>query len=392
MFENKFFKVLGIRNKEELSEFSRVAKVPQKKLKYYNEEVIFPIGEDLRKIIECLDISELELRLKLGIIDNSTLHLIEQNSSQISKLLKPNQDSVQTKINLEPAFKTDKGTLYQADCIDVIRAIPNESVDMIFADPPFNLDKVYESEMNDNLTKEAYLKWTEEWLLGCINLLKEGGSLFIWNLPYWNTYTAEILNKYLTFRHWIAAEVKYRLPIKNKLYPAHYSLLYYTKGDKPATFNQERLPLEICRHCGGDIKDYGGYKDKLNLEGITLSDVWKDISPVRHSKYKTRDSNQLPVNLLERVISLSTNEDDVIFDPFGGSGTTYIVSEALRRNWIGSEIGPIDSIVARFKDIDFHKDQIKKIQNKKNILFTEEMRSLRRKKGHWLPETLGKKH
>lgn len=391
MFENKFFKVLGVHNKEDLARFSREVKVPQNKLKYYNEKAIFPYGEDLKKIIEYLDISELELRLKLGVIDNSILRLIEQNSSQISKLLIPNQDDTQTKINLEPAFKTDKGILYQADCMDAIKAIQNESVDMIFADPPFNLDKVYESEMNDNLTKEAYLKWTEEWLLGCIDLLKEGGSLFIWNLPYWNTYTAEILNKYLTFRHWIAADVKYRPPIKNKLYPAHYSLLYYTKGDKPATFNQERLPLEICRHCAGDIKDYGGYKDKLNPEGLTLSDVWRDISPVRHSKYKTRDSNQLPVNLLERVISLSTNESDVVFDPFGGSGTTYIVSEVLGRKWVGSEIGPIDSIVARFEDIDSHKEHVQRIQSKKNTLFTDEMRILRQKQGHWLSETLQKK-
>jgi site-specific DNA-methyltransferase (adenine-specific) len=62
------------------------------------------------------------------------------------------------------------------------------------------------------------------------------------------------------------------------------------KGEKPKTFNEQRLPLENCRHCGGDIRDYGGYKDKLNLKGINLTDVWYDIPPVRHSKYKNRNS------------------------------------------------------------------------------------------------------
>lgn len=173
------------------------------------------------------------------------------------------------------------------------------------------------------------------------------------------------MNKYLSLRHWIAVDIKYSLPIPNKLYPSHYSLLYYVKGDKPTRFNQERLPLEICRHCGGDIKDYGGYKSKLNIEGISLTDVWRDISPVRHKKYKNRTSNELPLNLLERIISISTEEGDLVFDPFGGSGTTYVVSEILKRRWIGTEIGPIDIIEDRFKNLEFPSLLIQQIQSSK---------------------------
>lgn len=178
------------------------------------------------------------------------------------------------------------------------------------------------------------------------------------------------------------------MPIQNKLYPSHYALLYYTKGEKPNTFNGERLPLEVCRHCGGDIRDYGGYKDKLHPFGINLTDVWYDISPVRHSKYKTRASNELPLKLLERIISMASNEGDTVFDPFGGSGTTFIVSEILKRRWIGSEIGPVETIQERFKDIDFHKDVILDIQSTKNTLFTDETKKIRRKNNHWLPDTL----
>lgn len=127
-------------------------------------------------------------------------------------------------------------------------------------------------------------------------------------MPHWNSYIAGILNQYLTFRHWIAVDIKYSLPIKNKLYPSHYSLLYYIKGEKPRVFNEQRLPLKHCRYCGGDIHDYGGYKDKLNINGINLTDVWYDIPPVRHSKYKTRDGNELSLKLLERVISIASQK------------------------------------------------------------------------------------
>ncbi|MGK4098195.1 site-specific DNA-methyltransferase [Bacillus altitudinis] len=388
MFSNKFFSALNITNNKELLSFSKITKIPVQKLRMYNDEGILPFESDLKIILDELGINDFEFKLKLGILDNELINALTNYATEINNLIKKDKNSSTTKQfkKTKPVFSTQYGQLYQEDCLSLMRNLPSNSVDLIFADPPFNLNKLYESKINDKLTKNDYLQWTEKWILECIRILKEGGAFFIWNLPIWNTHISSILNKYLNFRHWVAVDIKNQLPIPNKLYPSHYSLLYYTKGNKPNTFNQERLPLEICKKCGSDIKDYGGYKNKLNINGLTLSDVWKDISPVRHSKYKTRESNQLPVNLLERIISISTNENDVIFDPFGGSGTTYIVSEILKRNWIGSEIGPVDSIVKRFNDLEFHKEQIQEIQDKKNVLFTEEMRKLRIKKGLWLPE------
>jgi len=97
------------------------------------------------------------------------------------------------------------------------------------------------------------------------------------------------------------------------------------------------------------------------------------------------------MKVLERIISMSSNENDVVFDPFGGSGTTYIVSEILKRQWIGVEIGSVEGIKSRFESIEFQKEYIKEVQGNKNTLFTEEMRKIRIKHGHWLPETLVKK-
>ncbi len=389
MIEGRFFRALNITNKKELKDFSSVSKVKISNLRYYNEEGILPSGKDLESLLRTLGISKEELKLKLGIIDNEMLDALQFNSSDVMRLINKDLNEVkEQKGTHELSFETDFGKMFHGDCLSLMDEMESESVDLIFADPPFNLDKTYESGINDKVSKEEYLRWTEKWVSKCVDLLKEGGAIFIWNLPVWNTYISDILNRYLTFRHWIAVDVKYRLPIKNRLYPSHYGMLYYVKGKKPKTFNNQRLPLKICRHCGGDIHDYGGYKSKLNEDGINLTDVWYDIPPVRHSLYKTRDSNELSLKLLERVISLASNEGDTVFDPFGGSGTTYIVSEILKRNWIGVELGPVEGIKKRFEDIEFHVGQIKEIQKNSNTLFTDEMRKLRKANGHWLPETL----
>jgi site-specific DNA-methyltransferase (adenine-specific) len=384
--KNYFFHALGIKDNKLLKEFARKSKISVQKLKYYNEHNIFPSYSDFQKIQSVISISEIELKLIMGILDNNILEAIRIKSDEIIDIIGDKVSSSKLKIdtNYKKKFQTEYGVLYQGDCISLMDDMEKESIDLIFADPPFNLDKKYESKMNDNITENEYLKWTEEWVLKCVDLLKEGGSLFIWNLPKWNTHISSILNDYLDFKHWISVDIKYRLPIKNRLYPSHYSLLYYTKGKKANTFNVQRLPLEICRHCGGDIKDYGGYKNKLNPNGINLTDVWLDIPPVRHSKYKTRGSNELSLKLLERIISLASNENDTVFDPFGGSGTTYIASEILKRKWIGIEIGPVDSIIQRFNDLGWQRDYIAKIQSEKNTLFTEEMIKIREKNGHWL--------
>ncbi|CAM4447995.1 site-specific DNA-methyltransferase [Paenibacillus tarimensis] len=392
MFHNKFFKALNISSDIELKQFAKETQINISKLKYYNQYGIIPHKKDMSRLLEQLNISELEFKLRMGTFDNQVLKAIQENAREIEDLIKHDiRNEAQDESKLRLTLQTEYGHLYQGDCLSLMDTMEDESVDLIFADPPFNLNKEYESGMNDNISNQQYQEWTEKWVLKCVDLLKEGGSLFIWNLPKWNTFTANILDKYLILKHWIAVDIKFGLPLKNRLYPSHYSLLYYTKGEKPNTFNEQRLPLDICRKCGGDIRDYGGYKDKLNQKGINVTDVWFDIPPVRHSKYKTRNSNELSMKVLDRVISLATNEGDLVFDPFGGSGTTYIVSEILKRKWIGVEIGPTEGIIERFKDINIQKDYIEKLHKNKNTLFTEEMRKIRIKNGHWLPETLTKK-
>lgn len=190
----------------------------------------------------------------------------------------------------------------------------------MFADPPFNLGKDYGHGISDALKDSEYLDWCAAWVAECCRVVAPGGALWAYNLPKWNIEIGHMLNAAgMTFRHWVSIAMTTRLPIAGKLYPAHYSLLYYTKG-KPKHFDRPRIPIAACLHCGGDIKDYGGQRKKIHPDGVNLSDVWTDIRPVRHRTTKHRAANALPEKMLERVLSISTGEGDLVADFFGGLG------------------------------------------------------------------------
>ncbi len=259
-----------------------------------------------------------------------------------------------TPLPMNPVFQTSRGVLYEGDCLDIIPHIADESIDTVFADPPFNLAKEYGRKVNDDRPNGEYVRWCKRWLDECIRIIKPGGAVFIYNLPKWNVLIGAYLSEGgLDFRHWIAINIKLSLPIPGRLYPSHYSLLYYTKG-KPKTFKKIRTPIETCRHCGGEIKDYGGHRGAMNPNGVNLTDVWNDITPVRHWKFKSRkrSANQLSTKILERVVNLSTEEGDIVLDPFGGSGTTFDVCERLNRQWIGIEMESCDVIIERLQNGD----------------------------------------
>ena len=288
----------------------------------------------------------------------------------------------------KPVFETQLGALYQGDCIVLSRDIPSDSVDLVFADPPFNLGKDYPSKMNDNLVEREYLNWSFLWASECARILKPGGSFFLFNLPRWNLALGAHLHSILTFRHWIAVEITYRLPIQGRLYPSHYSLLYMVKGPKPNTFTPDRLPMDTCRHCHGEVKDYGGYKDKMNPRGLNLSDVWRDIPPVRHAKFKRRSgANELSIKLLDRVIRMASKEGDIVFDPFGGSGTTYAVAEMTGRRWLGTEIGPTSGIVKRLQpeNLKLESGYLAEMRASLNHLFPPRVAAARSASGLWVP-------
>lgn len=394
-FSDQFFRALGIdpSQRQQISTFAATSDIPSTRLRYYNDANVVPSGEDLQRILKVAGTTELELMLRMGRLSREVLSAIQANAKAVAKIIDLTKQPAVERESLADhptlALETALGRLYRGDCVELMRGLDSDSVDMIFADPPFNLNKLYPSNINDNLKTERYLEWCETWLSECVRLLKHGGSLFLWSLPRWNAEIASFLNGRLTFVHWIAIDIKYSLPIQRRLYPSHYSLLYFVKGPQARVFHPDRLPMQVCPHCAGDLRDYGGYKAKMNPRGVNLSDVWWDIAPVRHAKYKRRNgANELPLKVLDRVIEISTDEGDLILDPFGGAGTTYMAAELKGRRWLGVEIGPTDDIARRFADIDQDRKILSEQRNGLNALFPEPVRQLRRRTGWWTCDTV----
>jgi site-specific DNA-methyltransferase (adenine-specific) len=394
-FSDQFFRALDVApgDRREINAFAERSGVPVARLRHYNDANILPSGEDLPRVLAAAGITELELMLAMGRLSRETLSAIQANAATIAKLLEPQpaSDAQPQTATTAPrvALETHLGRLYEGDCMDLMPTLDSDSVDMIFADPPFNLKKLYPSSIDDNLKTERYLEWCESWLTECIRLLKPGGALFVWNLPRWNAELAAFLNGRLSFVHWIAVDIKYSLPIQRRLYPSHYSLLYYVKGPQARVFHPDRLPMQVCPHCAGDLRDYGGYKAKMNPKGVNLSDVWWDVSPVRHAKYKRRNgANELPLKVLDRVVELSTDEGDLVFDPFGGAGTTYMAAELKARRWLGIEIGPTDDIVRRFAELEQDRKILADQRKELNALFPTEVLIARERAGWWTTESV----
>ena len=282
------------------------------------------------------------------------------------------------KNNLTEVYQSNYGILYQGDCIDFLSSLPDESIDIVFADPPFNLGKNYGKGVSDNLKDDEYVAWSKNWLKESVRVLKPGGSLFVFNLPKWCIeYGAYLNKKGMLFRHWIACRMPKAFPRGKRMSPAHYGLIYYTKGE-PAVFNKVYTPIQLCRHCKGEIRDYGGHRKKLNPKGINLMDVWdapeeiwedassvnnteqmwtqleevwSDIPPVRHRKHKKRGANELAPIMLERIIAMASNPGQIIVAPFGGSGTTFYAAQKMQRYWFGTEIGDTLGAVQRLNDL-----------------------------------------
>lgn len=237
-------------------------------------------------------------------------------------------DINKTRPTLHSRYNTPniKGELFHCGASIFLNEMETNSASIIFLDPPFNLGKDYgNGKKADRKPHGEYLSWLINIIRECKRILKPGGALYLYHLPGIATQLTVHLNEIFQFRHWIAISMKNTFVRGNWLYPAHYALLYYTKG-KPLHFNRPKLEPQKCRHCAEYIKDYGGYKHIIEEKGINLSDIWDDISPIRHNNTKTRIANELPFKLLNRIISISGLPGETYIDPFAGGGNGIIAA------------------------------------------------------------------
>jgi len=265
--------------------------------------------------------------------------------------------------------------IIQGDCLELFKNIPNNSIDMTFADPPFNLKKKYNS-YKDSLEFKEYLSWCEKWISEMVRVTKPSGSILVHNIPKWLTYFASILNKKADFKHWISWDAP-TAPMGKTLQPSHYGILFYAKDHKELKFYEVRYPHKRDRKTGYLLKDYGGKKALLHPFGPLVSDVWTDIHRIKHNKRRDPHPCQLPIHLLDRLILMTTDEDDIVLDPFMGTGTTAIAAKHLGRNYIGFEID--------LKYIEITKEKLKNIHDDSKIgdswlsFYLNEPRTIRNK-------------
>lgn len=222
------------------------------------------------------------------------------------------------------------------DCLKLFKKIPDNSVDVTFADPPFNLKKKYKN-YKDRLEFQEYLDWCKIWIFEMVRVTKPKGSIFLHNIPKWLTYYSTFLNEKAFFKHWISWDAP-TAPMGKSLQPSNYGILFYTKSEKDTKINELRYPHKRDRKQGYLLKDYGGKKDKLHPFGPLVSDVWTDIHRIKHNKKRDPHPCQLPLHLMDRIILLATDENDIVLDPFSGTGTTAISAKRLGRRYIGFEI------------------------------------------------------
>lgn len=223
--------------------------------------------------------------------------------------------------------------IYQGDCLQVMDWLYKDfgpCADLVFTDPPYNLEKSYEG-YSDDLKDQEYLAWCNEWLLGCVKLLKPTGSLLVLNLPKWSTHHAAFLSQHLYFQNWFVWDAL--SDPRGRIMPAHYSLLHYTKDAYEYTIEQQEA-IEPAVRC---LRPRCIKRRSPNIAKENMTDIWHDVHRIKHKRDRDAHPCQLPERLLERVIRLASREGDVVFDPFMGTGTTAVVAKKLGRHFLGAE-------------------------------------------------------
>lgn len=236
--------------------------------------------------------------------------------------------------------------IYNGDCIEVlIKNIDKNSIDLIFADPPYNLsgnglkwkgnktggDWYMVNEHWDKMTAPEYLQFTRKWIGACHKVLKDAGSIYI-ACSYHNIGEVMIVLKQLDFKinniiTWYKTNAMPNMT--RRVFTHSTEFVVWAVKNSGWTFNYEK------------IKKINPERQK-NGEEKQMRDLWE--MPLVQGKERVRGKDgkalhptQKPEEMLKRIILASSNEDDIVLDPFLGSGTTAVVAKRYNRKWIGIE-------------------------------------------------------
>ncbi len=233
--------------------------------------------------------------------------------------------------------RTVSGDLVFGDALETLRALRDGVADIVFLDPPFNLGKGYgaQSKSLDSIPDADYRTYMTAVLDRTADVLRPGGSLYLYHLPRWALAFGGSIGRRLEFVHWISISMKNGFVRRNRLYPAHYALVHFSKGPL-GTFNRPKVVPLTCPHCGEYVRSYGGY-ERYVRDGVNLSDVWDDVSPVRHARYRLREANVLPPIIPHRVVQMSGRRGGLLVDPFAGTGSSLVAARMHKMRFVGSD-------------------------------------------------------
>lgn len=235
----------------------------------------------------------------------------------------------------------DLSSTYLGDCRTVLASIPNGSVDLVFADPPYNIGKQFGDFADSWPSEEAYASWCFEWLELCVQKLTPTGSMYFMTstqaMPYidiWLRKRLHILTRIVW--HYDSSGVQAK-----KYFGSLYEpIVHCVKDPKSYVFNSQDIEIEARTGSVRKLIDYRGGKAKPYSSKKVPGNAWY-FPRVRYRmpEYEEHPS-QKPEALLERVILASSNVGDMVLDPFAGTFTTSAVAQRLQRRSIGIELNP----------------------------------------------------
>lgn len=243
--------------------------------------------------------------------------------------------------------------IVRGDCVFGMSVMPEGSVHLVFADPPFNIGFEYDQH-KDNMPKPDYLAWSRSWMTEVRQVLTADGTFW---LAIGDEYVAElaVLAKDLGFyqRSWVIWYYTFGVNCRNGFSRSHTHLLHFVKNPAHFTFNSNdpanRVPSARSQ-CGDKRADPSGRlpdntwvlrPQELEAEGgfVDLDDVWH--VPRVAGTFKERrgfHGCQMPERVMERIIGLCSRPGETVLDPFAGTGTTLAVADRMGRNSIGFEL------------------------------------------------------
>jgi site-specific DNA-methyltransferase (adenine-specific) len=268
-----------------------------------------------------------------------------------------------------------KDDILTGDCVQLLAKLPEASIDLAFADPPFNIGYEYDA-YDDRRAREEYLAWSEGWLGAVRRVLKPTGSFYV---AIGDEYVAELKVRLdalgLTMRNWIVWHYTFGVNCTKKFNRSHAHILYYVGSPKRYTFNDAEVRVPSARQTT--------YADRrANPRGKLPDDTWV-LRPQEDGRFFGPDTDtwyvarvcgtfkertghpcQMPEAVLERIIRVSSNPGDVVLDPFAGSGTTLAVAKRLGRRYLGIEFSPnyADAVRRRLEgvtvEMTFREDSV----------------------------------